>query len=393
MRIMPEELISSQPCASAVIACGGTGGHLFPGLAVAEELRRRGCRVTLMISPKDVDQQAVASISGMDVVTLPAVGLVRGGWIGFMAGFLKSYRLARRLFAAQRPDVVLAMGGFVSAPPVAAGIRCGAKTFIHESNSIPGRANRWLARWVDGAFVYFPAAAEGLQAKKVEVSGMPVRPPFLHPLAAAQARAALGLNPSAPVLLVMGGSQGASKINDLALEAIAPLRQAAPALQFMHLTGPRDLEKVRAGYEARHVPVWARAFFDDMAAALAAADVAVSRAGASSLAELAARRLPSVLIPYPSAAGNHQYYNALAFARTGAARLLQQETATTGAMADEVLDLLGNESKRSAMREALGAWHAHGASAQIADRILRWNDGATEASHAAPTKQMPVLNC
>jgi UDP-N-acetylglucosamine--N-acetylmuramyl-(pentapeptide) pyrophosphoryl-undecaprenol N-acetylglucosamine transferase len=386
---MPEIPTPSQPAASAVIACGGTGGHLFPGLAVAEELRRRGCRVTLMVSPKDVDQQAIASISGMGIVTLPAVGLNRGGWISFFSGFCKSYRMARRLFAHQRPDVVLAMGGFVSAPPVAAGKRCGAKTFIHESNSIPGRANRWLARWVDGAFVYFSTAQPRLRAKRVEVAGMPVRPQFLRPLAAAQARTELGLNPSAPVLLVMGGSQGASQVNDLALAAVPPLRQAAPDLQFMHLTGARDVEKVRAGYQAHHVPALVRAFFDEMGVALAAAQVAVSRAGASSLAELAARRVPAVLIPYPAASDNHQHFNALAFVQSGAARML--ETAGPGLLAHEVLDLL-EASKRSAMQEALAVWHVPGASAQIAERILHWNTGEDEASPVSASKQRPVLN-
>ncbi len=376
---MPEIQTPSQPAASAVIACGGTGGHLFPGLAVAEELRRHGCRVTLMVSPKDVDQRAIASVSGMDVVTLPAVGLNRGGWISFLAGFWKSYRLARRLFARQRPDIVLAMGGFVSAPPVLAGRRCGARTFLHEANSIPGRANRWLARWVDGAFVYFPAAAPLLRTKRVEVCGMPVRPAFLHPLAPAQARTALGLNPAAPVVLIMGGSQGASKVNDLTLAAVPLLRQAAPDLQFMHLTGARDLEKVRAGYQAQHVPAWVRAFFDDMAVALAAADAAVSRAGASSLAELAALRLPSVLIPYPAAADNHQHFNARAFAQSGAARALEQQTATPDILANEILELIGKTSTGSAMRLALDAWHAPGAAARVAEMILHWNGAEATA--------------
>jgi UDP-N-acetylglucosamine--N-acetylmuramyl-(pentapeptide) pyrophosphoryl-undecaprenol N-acetylglucosamine transferase len=390
---MPELTTPSRLPASAVIACGGTGGHLFPGLAVGEELRRRGCRVTLMVSPKEVDQQAIASISDMEIVTLPAVGLNRGGWISFLSGFCKSYRLARRLFARQRPDVVLAMGGFVSAPPVAAAWRCGAKTFLHESNSVPGRANRWLARWVDGAFVYFPAAAQRLRAKRVEVTGMPVRPQFLQRLTAAQARSSLGLNPGAPLLLVMGGSQGASKVNDLALAALPLLRQAAPDLQFMHLTGARDSEKVRAGYDAHHVPALVRTFFDDMATALAAADVAVSRAGASSLAELAARELPAVLIPYPTAADNHQHFNALAFAHSGAARMLQQETATPASLAHEILDLLGAASKLSDMRQSLAVWQTPGASAHIAEKILRWNTVEDRGSHKAATKQRPVLTC
>jgi len=389
---MPENPPPSQSTASAVIACGGTGGHLFPGLAVAEELRRGGCRVTLMVSPKDVDQKAIASISGMSIVTLPAVGLNRGGWMSFFPGFWKSYQLARRLFAEQRPDVVLAMGGFVSAPPVAAGRRCGAKTFLHESNSIPGRANRWLARWVDGAFVYFATAAPRLRAKRVEVSGMPVRPQFLQPLTEREARMALGLNPNAPVLLVMGGSQGAASINDLTLGAIPLLRQAVPDLQFMHLTGARDFEKVRAGYQAHNIPALVRSFFDEMGAALAAADVAVSRAGASSLAELAARQLPAVLIPYPNAADNHQHCNARAFAQSGAARMLEQGMATSESLAMEILKLLRN-TQRSAMRRALSAWHVPGAAARIAEKILHWNAADEPASQVDATKQMSMLNC
>jgi UDP-N-acetylglucosamine--N-acetylmuramyl-(pentapeptide) pyrophosphoryl-undecaprenol N-acetylglucosamine transferase len=389
---MPDIPTPSQPSANAVIACGGTGGHLFPGLAVAEELRQRGCRVTLMVSPKDVDQQAITSISGMEIVTLPAVGLNRGGLMSFAAGFWKSYQLSRRLFAQQRPDVVLAMGGFVSAPPIMAGRRCGAKVFLHESNSIPGRANRWLARWVDCAFVYFETAAPKLKAKRVEVSGMPVRPQFLKPMTEVEARMALGLNSGTPVLLVMGGSQGAARINALTLGAVPLLRKAVPDLQFVHLTGARDLEKVRAGYQTHNVPALVRSFIDDMGAALAAADVAVSRAGASSLAELAARQLPAVLIPYPTAADNHQHFNARAFAQSGAARMLQQEAATPEMLANLILELL-NDTKRSAMRQALSVWHVPGAAAHVAERILHWNPVEDHSMHVVPTKRVRVLSC
>ena len=389
---MPENLKPTQQNPSVTIACGGTGGHLFPGLAVAEELRQRGCRVTLMVSPKDVDQRAIASISGMGIVTLPAVGLSRGGWIKFMAGFCKSYHQARRLFALQRPDVVLAMGGFTSAPPVMAGRRCGARTFLHESNSVTGRANRWLARWVDGAFVYFSTAASRLRAKRVEVYGMPVRAQFLSALTQGEARAALKLTPSAPLLLIVGGSQGAAKINELALAAVPALKQAVPDLQFMHLTGARDVEKVQAGYDAHNAPALVLSFFDDMGTALAASDVALSRAGASSLAELAARQLPSVLIPYPSSADNHQHFNARAFVQSGAARMLQQETATPTQLANEILDLL-SDKKRSAMRQALSAWHSPLAAAQIAEKILNWNKAEDVTSPAAGVRPMAALKC
>ncbi len=141
------------------IACGGTGGHLFPGLAVAEQLVRRGCAAMLLISPKEVDQQAVQGVSGMEVVTLPAVGLKRGGEIAFVRGFIQSYRAAARLFKSRPPQAALAMGGFTSAPPILAAKRAGARTFLHESNTIPGRANRWLSRVVHRAFVGFPTAA------------------------------------------------------------------------------------------------------------------------------------------------------------------------------------------------------------------------------------------
>jgi UDP-N-acetylglucosamine--N-acetylmuramyl-(pentapeptide) pyrophosphoryl-undecaprenol N-acetylglucosamine transferase len=369
---MPDCASPSVP-PTAAVACGGTGGHLFPGLAVAGELRLRQCAVTLMISRKEVDQQAVRSVTGMEIVQLPAVGLNRSGVPGFVWGFWQSYWLVRRQFRLERPAFVLAMGGFTSAPAVWAGKQSGARTFLHESNSIPGRANRWLAPWVDGAFVYFPAAAEQLRARQIEVTGMPVRPEILQPVSAREARAALGLAVESPVLLVMGGSQGARKVNDLVLRSLPQLRQGAPDLQFIHLTGPDDAGQVRAAYQALHARAEVHGFFNAMGMALAAADVAVSRAGASSLAELAARRLPAVLIPYPAAADEHQYHNARALAQDGAARMLQEETSTPGRLADEILDLLRNVPQRAAMREALAGWHSPAAAAEIAERILHWN--------------------
>lgn len=191
-------------------------------------------------------------------------------------------------------------------------------------------------------------------------------------MAAAEARVKMGLDPAAPALLVMGGSQGAAGINELALRFARQLRQAMPNLQFVHLTGERDLESVRAGYKALEIPARVHAFWNEMGLALAAADVAVSRAGASSLAEFAARRLPAVLIPYPSAAYNHQFYNARAFVQSGAARMLQEESATPDILAFEILELIRNPLKRSAMRHALTAWHTPSAAGDIAERILRW---------------------
>ncbi|MFM1768458.1 MAG: UDP-N-acetylglucosamine--N-acetylmuramyl-(pentapeptide) pyrophosphoryl-undecaprenol [Verrucomicrobiota bacterium] len=352
------------------IACGGTGGHLFPGLAVGEQLLQRGCEVTLIVSPKEVDQQAVQSVRGMAVVTLPAVGLVRGQVGPFLAGFLRSYRAARQLFRREPPQAVLAMGGFTSAPPILAGRAAGAATFLHESNTIPGKANRWLAHVVTQAFVGFPGAARHLRHSDVVHTGTPVRPQF-RPGDAPSHRMALGLDPGRPVLLVTGGSQGASGVNDLVVAALPALAAALPDLQYLHLTGPAEVDKVRAAYAAQGLRAVVRPFLSEMELALGAATAAVSRAGASSLAELAVMRLPAVLIPYPAAADNHQWHNARALADAGAACVLEQRGADGPQLAALVRRLVADAEARAAMAGALAAWDVPDAAARIADRIVR----------------------
>jgi UDP-N-acetylglucosamine--N-acetylmuramyl-(pentapeptide) pyrophosphoryl-undecaprenol N-acetylglucosamine transferase len=352
------------------IACGGTGGHLFPGLAVGEELVQRGCDVMLLISPKEVDQQAVRATHGMQIVTLPAVGLVRGNFAGFFKGFLASYREAKRVFATRPPQAVLAMGGFTSAPPVLAGRKFHAATFLHESNTIPGRANRFLAWFVSQAFVGFPSGARRLRTKDILVTGTPVRPQFARENAEA-ARVALGLHPRRETLLVMGGSQGASAINQLMMHCLADLRRELPEAQFLHLTGVKDYEKVTAAYRDANAPAVVRPFLTEMELALNAATVAVSRSGASSLAEFAAMRLPAILIPFPAATDNHQFFNARAFVETGAARMLGEERSTPENLMRMVVELMTNATERRRLASALTDWHYPNAARDIAKAILK----------------------
>jgi UDP-N-acetylglucosamine--N-acetylmuramyl-(pentapeptide) pyrophosphoryl-undecaprenol N-acetylglucosamine transferase len=373
---------ASQAPVRVAIACGGTGGHLFPGLAVADPLLRRGCRVLLLISPKEVDQQAVAGVSGMEILTLPAVALNRGGQWVFLRGFVQSYRAAARRFHSCRPQAALAMGGFTSAPPVLAARRAGARTFLHESNVIPGRANRWLSRFVQAAFVGFPASAERLHSRQVTVTGTPVRSRF-QPRDAAACRVELGLDPSRPVVLVMGGSQGASGVNELVLQSLPQLPVSSGSWQWVHLTGPKEGEKVAQAYSALNVKAVVRPFFTAMDVALGAATAAVCRAGASSLAELAAMRVPAVLIPYPAATDNHQFHNARAFEATSAACLLEQKSATPQALARVLADLVDNEAVREKMQRALVQWHAPHAAEKIAEEILA-AVGAKAKDHADP---------
>jgi UDP-N-acetylglucosamine--N-acetylmuramyl-(pentapeptide) pyrophosphoryl-undecaprenol N-acetylglucosamine transferase len=365
------------------IACGGTGGHLFPGMAVGEELLRRNCSVTLLISPKEVDQQAARSLFGMEVVTLPASGLTRGGVRAFAVGFWKSFQACREQFRARRPDAVLAMGGFTSAPPVLAAKWAGSKTFLHEANTIPGRANRWLAHLVDEAFVYFHEASGRLSIADASITGMPVRPQF-EPVDPASVRMALGLLPNRPVVLVMGGSQGASGVNDIVLAALPRIAARAPYLQFLHLAGPQDVLKVQAAYAAHGCKAIVRPFLTEMELALGAATLAISRAGASSLAELAAMKVPAILIPYPTALDNHQFYNADAFVRSGAAVQIEQAEASAERVSSAVLELIESEPRRAAIRENLAKWHVPGAAENVAERILSFIPRAgTGAAHGA----------
>ncbi|MDE3066906.1 MAG: undecaprenyldiphospho-muramoylpentapeptide beta-N-acetylglucosaminyltransferase [Verrucomicrobiota bacterium] len=354
------------------IACGGTGGHLFPGLAVAGQLQTRRGRVALLISPKDIDQRALTTTQDVEIYTLPAVGLQNRNYFSFARSLWKSFFAARGIFKARRPDAVLAMGGFTSASPVLAAKEGGAKTFLHESNTVPGRANRFLARFVDEAFIGFPEAAARLPARKISVTGTPVRPQFFRdagrPASAADCRAALGLCPDRATILIVGGSQGASGLNEMVLSVLP--RLAAKGWQWLHLTGANDFENVRAGYAARGMKAVVRPFLAEMDLALGAATAAVSRAGASSLAEIAALRLPSLLVPFPAAAENHQFFNALAFRNSGAAKIIEQKNADPGKVAELLVELVENEPARSQMQSALAQWHAPHAAEWIAEDIL-----------------------
>ncbi len=398
------------------IACGGTGGHLFPGIAVGEELRKRGCKVLLLLSSKEIDLKAVQwhamqSVKGFVKWHLPAVGLQNRNYYSFALSFWRSFKMARILFKAERPDAVLAMGGFTSAPPVLAARKLGAKAFLHESNTIPGRANRFLARFVDEAFVGFPEAAARLKVRKVTTTGTPVRPQFwwgeaadepahgdqpspgcgatgARPTKIAQCRAALGLGPDRPVILVTGGSQGASGLNEMILSALPLL--AEKNWQWLHLTGNNDFEKVKAAYAARGISAIVKPFLAEMDLALGTATAAVSRAGASSLAELAAMRLPSLLVPFPAAAGNHQFFNARAFETTGAARLLEQKDATPEKVAALLRELIENETARTGMQTALAQWHAPKAAEQIAETILSAVYRSADSLSACLTQDAPL---
>ncbi|MSU40571.1 MAG: UDP-N-acetylglucosamine--N-acetylmuramyl-(pentapeptide) pyrophosphoryl-undecaprenol N-acetylglucosamine transferase [Pedosphaera sp.] len=356
---------TTQRAPQVYIACGGTGGHFFPGVAVARELQREGAVVTLLISGKRIDQQTANSQRDFPTRELPAVSWQpRAPW-RFVRGLLHSLRALREIYRQHPPDAVLSMGGFTSAAPVLLGRALGAPVFIHESNTIPGRANRLLAPLADKVFVGFDCARHRFLHTTVETTGTPVRGAFSN-LDKAASCIRLGLDPHRPVLLIMGGSQGARAINHLALAAVPQWLRAHPSLQFLHLCGDGEDERVRGVYHSHHATAQVHAFYADMPAALGAADVAVGRAGASSLAEIAAARLPALLVPLPTSADDHQRHNAREFAAQGAALVLEQ-TANPSEVSAAVQRLLASPVP---FRLALGAMDAPQAASRVAAQIL-----------------------
>ncbi len=334
---------------NTVIACGGTGGHLFPGIAVAEVLQDRGHEVMLLVSEKDIDAVALSGRTNFRVEKLPTVGLpspFSPAFFGFSRRFFESLSLCRSLYRKFKPQAVLGMGGFTSTAPVLAGRIRGIATFIHESNAVPGKANRWTARMVNAVMLGFKECAPFFPKTRTEITGTPVRIELVH-LDRADARRKLGLQEDLPTLLVMGGSQGASGINQALIKAL-PFLEGAP-LQVIHLSGARDERLVADNYRRENVPAYIGAFHHRMEEVYSASDLVVARAGAASLAEFAAFSLPGILIPFPYAADDHQTRNAEIYAHADAAILLKQSDISGESLARKIRELLESPERLQQM--------------------------------------------
>jgi UDP-N-acetylglucosamine--N-acetylmuramyl-(pentapeptide) pyrophosphoryl-undecaprenol N-acetylglucosamine transferase len=327
---------------NTVIACGGTGGHLFPGIAVAEVLRDRGHEVMLLVSEKDVDALALSTHRSFQFEKLPTIGLpspFSPAILGFIRRFYESLSLCRSIYGKFKPQVVLGMGGFTSTAPVLAGRMRGISTFIHESNAVPGKANRLTARIVRAVMLGFKECAPFFPKAHTEITGTPIRTE-LKPLDRQIACQKLGLRDDLTTLLVMGGSQGASGINQAMIKAL-PFFQGAP-LQVIHLSGARDERLVADNYRRENISAYVAAFHHRMEEVYSAANFVVGRAGAASLAEFAAFSLPGILIPFPYAADDHQTRNAEIYARAEAAILLRASELSGELLARKIRELIEN---------------------------------------------------
>lgn len=333
-----------------IIACGGTGGHLFPGIAVAESLRERGHAVLLLVSEKEIDALATEGHGELEFRKLPTVGMGRVislKTFQFLMASWKAYRQCRGIVREFEANAVLGMGGFTSTPPVVAGRRAGCRTFIHESNSIPGKANRVTARFCDVVLLGLEDCAARFPSRETRVVGTPVRSALRQPVDRRAALEKFGLEEGRRTLLVMGGSQGARGVNRLVCEALAS--RDAGDFQVIHITGPADYAEVSEKYEKIPLRSAVVPFLHEMHCAYTLADLAVSRSGASSLAELAFFGIPSILIPYPFAAEDHQTKNADGFSRRDAAVLVEEKGLTGQGLGKIVRELFSQEGRLETM--------------------------------------------
>lgn len=359
------------PSKRIVIAGGGTGGHFYPALVLGTTLRERGWEVLHIVRTADPSLGLLDKNSSAHA-ELDLRGMPRGApWKlpGFAWKLSSSCRQANRIMEDFKPRAVLGMGGYLSLPAILAAARSGIPRAVHESNAVLGLANR--------AALYLGAALfRGLPSKERRqgiLTGTPIRPALWNMAETASARKSLGLEAATPTLLVFGGSQGARGLNLSVPELLARASQSgAKRVQVIHLTGAHDEAGVRAAYARTGAKTLIAPYMENIELAYAASDIALCRAGASTLAELAAARKPAILVPYSHAAGKHQDANALVFERAGCAMRLP-ESELAGRLATLLEDLLlsvqGNTRRESMARgyAQLGLPHPSEAAQRLAD--------------------------
>jgi UDP-N-acetylglucosamine--N-acetylmuramyl-(pentapeptide) pyrophosphoryl-undecaprenol N-acetylglucosamine transferase len=355
---------------AVVIAGGGTGGHLYPGIAVARELLQRmpEAKVTFAGTARGIEARVVPR-EGFELDLLRSSALTATSPAARLRGFgllPLSGIDAWRILSRRRPDIVLGVGGYSSGPVVLAAAMRGIPTMLLEQNAAPGLTNRLLARVVSAAAVNF-ASTVSFFGRRAFVAGNPIRQEFVA-AATRDTRAGDGTSGAAPRVLIFGGSQGAHAINMAMVEA-AP-RLADGCLALTHQTGERDLEPVRAAYRKAGLDARVEPFLYEMDREMTAADVVVCRAGATTLAELTAAGKPAVLIPLPTAADDHQRKNAEVMVSAGAAEMIEQKDLSGEAIAGRITALVADADRRVRMADAARALARPDAARVIVDRAL-----------------------
>jgi UDP-N-acetylglucosamine--N-acetylmuramyl-(pentapeptide) pyrophosphoryl-undecaprenol N-acetylglucosamine transferase len=379
-----------------VVTGGGTGGHLYPALAIADALRaeRPDVRVLFVGAARGLEARVLPARNEWHVL-LPIRGAARGSALStalaairVVPDMLRSLVRVAKLFARERPEVVVVTGGYAAAPAGLVAALSGVRLVLQEQNSVAGVVTRLLSRWASRAYVAFPEAVEQMPAVagRARLTGNPVRAGAGLPRAEARDRFRIPID--ARLLLVAGGSQGSLALNNVlgdALGAVARGELHRPAsLHILWVTGPAHAEAVRDALAVHGSPTWVHTvpYVDDFPSALAAADVAVSRAGAMSTAELLLHGVPSVLVPLPSAAADHQTHNARSLERAGAAIVAPQAGLTGAKLWSTLAELLSSPERLDAMRRSALALARPSAAADIAADVAALLSPPTEGAHA-----------
>ncbi len=347
-----------------IVAGGGTGGHVIPALAIAQELRSLYRAQVLFVGTQRGIETRLVPAAGFQLHLIQVGALNRVDLatrlktlLDLPRAFMESAKLVREF----RPDVMIGVGGYASGPAMLTAAMMSVPTIAFEPNVVPGFANRMVAPMVSAAAVHFEATCHYF--RNCHVTGVPVRQEFFHvPTRSKDAR---------PTLLVFGGSQGAHAINQAVLGALPKLMEAVPGIHVIHQTGERDYVPAQAVYLRSMISAEVSPFIDDMPGAFARADLLVCRSGASTVAEITAAGKPAIFVPLPTAADDHQTQNAATLVDGGAARLLPQSELSSDRLVNEIAELLRDRAPLAAMAEAARRFAHPDAAAKIAALAAR----------------------
>jgi len=362
------------------MAGGGTGGHLFPALALAEEFKKKVPDVEIIfMGGRGGLEERVVPKHGYPLVVFDVEGIKRRTGLKRIKAIGKAARSTVRaigLLRSIRPDGVIGSGSYSSAPVVMAARLLGIKTAILEQNAMPGLTNRWLGKFVDRIYIAFEQAKDFFPARRTLLAGNPIRREIIEGPASGARAAHNGHNGAGHKagrkfsVLVFGGSQGATAINTAFLDATEYLTDIWPVLRVVHQAGEDGYQKARESYKRKNLKVELHTFIDDMAAAYRSSDLVVCRAGATSIAEITALGIAPILIPYPFAADDHQTVNARCLAEAGAAVMIKQDKLTGSSLAGAIRSLYENPAELKSMRDKVKGFGRPHAGEMIAENFL-----------------------
>ncbi|HNR87153.1 MAG TPA: undecaprenyldiphospho-muramoylpentapeptide beta-N-acetylglucosaminyltransferase [Spirochaetota bacterium] len=358
-----------------LIVGGGTGGHISPGIAIYEEFVKRGVHAFVLVGRRDARFSSLADVKDTDLLLYGAPSLTKNPFTLPVVAlkFLHAYFWAKRFIARSQIAAVIGMGGYVSGPALLAAARMGVPVYLCEQNSVPGKVTRYFAKRAAAIFTTFAASDEYLKnGVKIVQAGNPIRQRVFAPISREDARRAFNLGHCKRVILLIGGSQGALRLNELMLGLKTKFSGEFADTGVIWSTGDLSYNEYRekSGRALEKGSVYMSPFIENVGAAYRASDIAISRAGSGVMMEIAAMGLPSVMIPYPFAAANHQDKNADEFVEAGAAVKIANDDATPEIAGPIILDLLGNPMRLAKMAEKALKVARPDAAKTIVDEII-----------------------